>query len=437
MKKINVGIIGLGGRGSMLLTGEILQMEDVEVLAVCDEYEDRAADMAAKVKEKKGNEPLCTTDYREVLAIDEIEAVVISTAWEAHVEVAIAAMRAGKYAGMEVGGAYSVDDCWRLVHTSEETGVPCMLLENCCYGQREMMCLNMVKMGVMGEVVHCEGGYHHPLCGEITGGNERRHYRLRNYWLRNCENYPTHELGPIAKLLNINRGNRMLTLTSTASKSVGLHEYAVAKRGADDPISKIRFAQGDVITTVIRCAGGETITLTLDTSLPRYYSRGLTVHGTAGFYEEMTDSVYLEKDSESYEGGEFNWKPEWNNAAMRPSMTIRFGRRTGKLAFTKPVTAVWTGWCCVPFLKAQEIRLCRRLMYTTRQRGCASARFRRIPSLWAAHRWPSPILQTVNGLNKKNISRWRRIGWILFRKLRLTKKTKNSGRYFDRPLFLF
>lgn len=317
MKKINVGIIGLGQRGSMLLTDEILQMDDVEVLAVCDEYEDRAADMAAKVKEKKGNEPLCTTDYREVLAIDEIEAVVISTAWEAHVEVAIAAMRAGKYAGMEVGGAYSVDDCWRLVHTSEETGVPCMLLENCCYGQREMMCLNMVKMGVMGEVVHCEGGYHHPLCGEITGGNELRHYRLRNYSLRNCENYPTHELGPIAKLLNINRGNRMLTLTSTASKSVGLHEYAVAKRGADDPISKIRFAQGDVITTVIRCAGGETITLTLDTSLPRYYSRGLTVHGTAGFYEEMTNSVYLEKDSESYEGGEFSWKPEWNNAETR------------------------------------------------------------------------------------------------------------------------
>lgn len=317
MRKIKVGVIGLGQRGFMLLNNEILQMEDVDVLAVCDEYEDRAQAGAAAVKEKKGYDPLCTTDYRDVLAVDEIEAVVVSTAWEAHIEVAIAAMRAGKYAAMEVGGAYSIDDCWRLVHTSEETGMPCMLLENCCYGQREMMCLNMVKTGVMGEIVHCEGGYHHPLCGEITGGNENRHYRLRNYSLRNCENYPTHELGPIAKILNINRGNRMLTLTSTASKSAGLHEYAVAKRGADDPISKIRFAQGDVVTTVIRCAGGETITLTLDTSLPRYYSRGFTVHGTQGFYEEMTNSIYLEKDAETYEGGEFSWKPEWNNAETR------------------------------------------------------------------------------------------------------------------------
>lgn len=317
MKKIKIGIIGLGQRGKMLLEDVILQMEDVEILAVCDEYDDRAQEAAAKVQEVKGNAPLCTVEYRDVLAIDEIEAVIISTAWEDHIKIAIDAMRAGKYAAMEVGGAYSLDDCWRLVHTSENTGIPCMLLENCCYGQREMMCLNMVKQGIMGEVVHCEGGYHHPLGGEITKGNEIRHYRLRNYTLRNCENYPTHELGPIAKLLNINNGNRMLTLTSMASKSAGLHEYAVAHRGADDPIARQSFAQGDVITTTIRCAGGETITLTLDTSLPRFYSRGFTVHGTKGYYEEATDSVYLDCDAESYDGGEFSWKPNWNNAETR------------------------------------------------------------------------------------------------------------------------
>ncbi len=313
MKKIGIGIIGLGKRGSMLLKDVILQMEDVEILALCDECEDRVQDVAAAVREAKGKEPVCTTDYQVVLAIPEIEAVIISTAWEAHVEVAVAAMRAGKYAGMEVGGAYSLEDCWKLIRTYEETGVPCMLLENCCYGQLEMMCLNMAKNGILGEIVHCEGGYHHDLRREISSGEEMRHYRLRNYLLRNCENYPTHELGPIAKLLNINHGNRMLSLVSVASKSAGLHAYALQKYGADSALTKARFAQGDIVTTVIRCVGGETITLTLDTTLPRVYSRGLAIHGTAGYVEEATNSMFLEKDADKYEGGEFDAQPNWDN----------------------------------------------------------------------------------------------------------------------------
>ena len=224
---------------------------------------------------------------------------------------------AGKYTGLEVGGAYSIEDCWKLVRTYEETGTPCMMMENCCYGQKEMMCLNMAKKGLLGELVHCSGAYCHDLREEISFGEENRHYRLRNYMVRNCENYPTHELGPIAKLLNINRGNRMLTATSVASKSVGLHEYIERKKGADSPLAKVNFAQGDVVSTIIRCAGGETITLSLDTTLPRPYSRGLTVHGTKGYFEEASNSLFLDSDAAEYEGGEFDWTNNWNNAEIR------------------------------------------------------------------------------------------------------------------------
>lgn len=153
--------------------------------------------------------------------------------FESHIPIAIAAMKAGKYVAMEVGGAYSLDDCWELVRTSEETGMPCMLLENCCYGRREMMVLNMVKKGIMGDIIHCSGGYCHDLRQEIANGKENRHYRLRNYLNRNCDNYPTHELGPISKVLNINHGNRMVSLISVASRSQGLHDYIVANKGAD------------------------------------------------------------------------------------------------------------------------------------------------------------------------------------------------------------
>lgn len=312
-KKLNLGIIGLGARGSGLLEQVILPLTEskVNIIAVCDIYKDRAENAANKAEEKTTQRPTVTNCYKEILAMPEVDAVLISAAWEAHVDIAIAAMKAGKYVGLEVGGAYTIEDCWKLVDTYEETGSELMFLENCCYGKRELMALNIVRKGLFGDVVHCAGGYMHDLREEIVNGKENRHYRLRNYIHRNCENYPTHELGPIAKLLNINNGNRMMSLTSTASCSKGLHEYVVEHRGESDPLAKINFNQGDVITTVIRCVHGQTITLTLDTTLPRAYSRGFTVRGTKGSYFECNDSIYFENEHREFEWSD---KPIWGNA---------------------------------------------------------------------------------------------------------------------------
>ncbi|MFR5073328.1 MAG: Gfo/Idh/MocA family protein [Bianqueaceae bacterium] len=115
------------------------------------------------------------------MALGELDALVVTTSWADHLQPAIDAMKAGKRVAMEVGGAYSLDQLWQLVHTSEETGIPCMMLENCCYGRDELMVRNMVEQGVFGEIVHCQGGYHHDLRHEISFGRENRHYRLDNY----------------------------------------------------------------------------------------------------------------------------------------------------------------------------------------------------------------------------------------------------------------
>lgn len=308
-RELKIGVIGLGGRGLGLLSA-IVPMENIKVIAVADHYEDRRLKGVDEVKRVAGNTPLSTADYREVLAVDEIEAVIVSTSWADHIHIAIAAMKAGKYVASEVGGAYSIDECWELVKAYEETGTPCMLLENCCYGREELMVLNMVKKGLFGEVIHCRGGYHHDLREEITNGRENRHYRLSNYMNRNCENYPTHELGPIAKILNINRGNRMLSLTSMASKARGLHEYILKEKGPDYDLASFNFAQGDVVTTTIQCAHGETITITLDTTLPRAYSRGFEVHGTKALYMEDNNSLFIDGVHNQYD---FVWKEQWNN----------------------------------------------------------------------------------------------------------------------------
>ena len=284
---------------------------ELVISAVCDLYADRTKNAADRTENAGLPRPFETENYHDILSRADIDAVIVPAAWEAHIQIAVDAMRAGKYVGIEVGGAYSLDDCWRLVRTFEETGTHCMLLENCCYGKRELMVTNMFRKGVLGKIVHCEGGYHHDLREEISNGQENRHYRLRNYLNRNCENYPTHELGPIAKLLDINNGNRIVSLSSTASCSHGLHEYIVRKRPEGDPLAKAEFAQGDIITTVLKTKLGQTVVLTLDTTLPRTYSRGFTVRGTEGAYFEDTDSIFLDGQHNDME---FKQRELWGNA---------------------------------------------------------------------------------------------------------------------------
>lgn len=307
--KVKIGLIGLSGRGTGLLEIILLKMEDVEVVAVCDLHEDRR-EQAANMIEKAGfSRPFETGDYNEVLNKEAVDVIMICTPWSTHIPIAIEAMEKGKYVACEVGGAYSMQECWKLVEAYERTRVPCMMLENCCYGRDELMVLNMVKRGILGEIVHCSGGYLHDLRYEIANGKENRHYRLNEYIHRNCDNYPTHELGPIARILDINRGNRMVSLVSLASKAEGMQEYITCKR-KDSELARTRFKQGDIVTTIIQCARGETITLTLDTTLPRYYSRGFTVRGTKGMYMEENHSLFIDGQHNQYES---NWKTQWGN----------------------------------------------------------------------------------------------------------------------------
>lgn len=309
MEKLRLGVIGLGQRGTQLTKDLFAVSNEVEVSAVCDVYEDRIQRAVSVITSAGGKKPFCTTDYRSLADRSKVDCVIIASPWKMHTEMAVWCMEHGVPCGSEVGGTESLEECFKLVETWQKTRTPYMFMENCCYGRRELMVLNMVKKGVFGEIVHCSGGYQHDLREEVAFGRENRHYRLDEYLHRNCENYPTHELGPIAMVLDINRGNRFLTLTATASKAAGLREYIRQSKPSDDPLQNATFAQGDIVTTVIRCARGETVTLTLDTTLPRYYSRGFTVRGTKGLYEESTDSVFLDGMPDH-----FSWKKHWGNA---------------------------------------------------------------------------------------------------------------------------
>jgi len=301
MQKVKVGVIGLGCRGVDLLH-VILACEEADIVAVCDKYEDRIENAKEIIREASGIIPTGYIDYKKLIADEMVEAVIIISSWDMHTRMAVESMKAGKYTAVEVAGAYDIEDCWQLVRTYEETNTPIMLLENCCFDRFELLSTALVRAGKLGKVVYCHGSYSHELRGEILSGNINRHYRLKNYMLRNCENYPTHELGPIAKLLNINRGNKMLSLTSVASKSgLGLEACAKSEDNPDQTLKDAKFTQGDIVITTITCAGGEVITLRLDTTLPRPYSREFTVRGTKGMCLQDGNMVLLQNNANLHE----------------------------------------------------------------------------------------------------------------------------------------
>ena len=297
-EKLNLALIGVGLRGTNHLTN-LLQRNDVSIVAICD-IDSKRIDLCLDLV-KKASQALPKTfgkdtlDYRNLLEDNSIDAVIISTPWLWHTRMAKDAMLAGKYTGVEVYAANTMEECWDLVNIHEKTGSHLMILENVNYRRDVMAVLNMVRQNVFGELLHFRCGYQHDLRfvkfndgitpygkGVEFGekGISESKWRTQHSLLRNGDVYPTHGVGPIATMCNINRGNRFVSMTSHASKAVGLHKYIVDNGGEDHPNAKLKFKQGDVITSTIETANGETIIVTHDCNSPRPYSLGFRVQGS-------------------------------------------------------------------------------------------------------------------------------------------------------------
>ena len=321
---INVGIIGVGARGLGHLD-LLLRRTDVNVTAICDINEftlKSAASLVSKLnktqpKVYKGSE----SAYKDLINDKNVDALVIATPWHWHVPMAVDAMHSKKAVGLEVSGSTSVEECWQLVRAYESTKTPIMFLENVCYRRDILAILNMVRKDVFGELVHLQGGYEHDL-REVKFNNGSQWYgggveygdkgmseakwRTHHSISRNGDLYPTHGVGPIMTMIDINRGNRFTHLTSMSSKSIGLHNHIVnhPKGGKDHPNAKLKFELGDIVTTMIRTVNDETVLLTHDTNLPRPYSLGFRVQGAKGIWMDVNDSIYIEGKSESHK-----WSP--------------------------------------------------------------------------------------------------------------------------------
>ncbi|UBM58385.1 Gfo/Idh/MocA family oxidoreductase [Marinilongibacter aquaticus] len=317
-EKVKLAFIGVGLRGTNHLRNALLR-DDVEVVAICD-LDPKRIEIAQQMIQKEGGAKAKVFgknehDYRNLLELPEVEAVIIATPWLWHTRMAKDAMRAGKYTGLEVSAANTLEECWDLVNTHEATGTHMMILENVNYRRDVMAVLNMVRQNVFGELVHFRCGYQHDLRGVVLNdgkdpygigaefgdkGISESVWRTKHVLYRNGDTYPTHGVGPIAAMCDINRGNRFLSLTSAASKAVGMHNYIVKVGGEDHPNAKLKFKQGDVITTTIETANGETIIVTHDCNLPRPYSLGFRVQGSNGLWEVDGNRIYVDGQSKPH-----------------------------------------------------------------------------------------------------------------------------------------
>ncbi|MBL7736375.1 MAG: Gfo/Idh/MocA family oxidoreductase [Chitinophagaceae bacterium] len=315
-EKVRLGFIGVGLRGQSHLT-MALNRNDVEVVSVCD-IDPRMLQMAREVVQKSGKKmpAVFTGDnyaYRKLLAAKNIDAVVIATPWEWHTPMILDSIGAGlKYVATEVVLGITLEDHWEVVRAAESNQANVMMLENACYRRDILAVLNMVRQGLFGELMHLQGGYQHDLRGVKfndgktpynsgaefgeKGFSEAR-WRTNHSVHRNGDLYPTHDVGPLAMLIDINRGNRFESLSSFSTKSRGLHNYIVKKGGENHPNAQQRFKLGDIVTTQLKCANGETVFLQHDTNLPRPYSLGFRVQGTNGIWMNLNNGIFIEGQS--------------------------------------------------------------------------------------------------------------------------------------------
>ena len=305
---VRLGVIGVGGRGTGLLE-TALALPGVEVRAVCDVVASSAEQAQRIVKAKTGRQPEAYVKdefaWRGLLGRDDLDAVVIATPWEWHAQMAVGAMRAGKCPGVEVPAAITLPECWQLVRTSEQTGKPCMMLENVCYFPNVMAISRMIQEGLFGDLLDCEAGYQHDCRGLMFDARGQLSWRGRHAADKNGNLYPTHPIGPVAQWMNINRGDRFVQLVSMSTPAKGLREYAAKRFGREHAAARRSYAQGDVNTTLLKTANGLTVTLYFDMFTHRPYDLIFRVQGVKGIYQGTLDKICLEGSG----GGSENWQP--------------------------------------------------------------------------------------------------------------------------------
>lgn len=289
LETVRVGVVGLGSRG-MGMINRVSKLPGVVVTAVCDIQDAKIRGAKGSLAKQKRPEPKVYKGpeaYKALCESGDVDVVYNTTPWHLHVPVALAAMNGGKHVLTEVTSAMTVEDCWQMVETAEKCRVHCMQLENCIYGEFEMFTFNLVRQGILGEVMHAEGAYNHD--GRHMANDLFPAYQYWRYdWYRDHAGnpYPTHGLVPLCLTMDVNRGDRFDYIVSLDSKNASFAYFMDHNLKKGNPRKGQTLKVGDVNTSLIRTVNGKSILLQHTVSTPRPYSRIQTVQGTCGIVSQ-------------------------------------------------------------------------------------------------------------------------------------------------------
>lgn len=307
LERVKIAIIGVGARGSSH-AGQLASIKGVEFIGICDLLEARAKRSEANVT-KYGHKPKvyfgAEEAWKKMLAETRPDAVFIATPWDHHAPMCIASMKAGAHAFSEVPIAYTIQEMWDIVNTAEETGRHCMMMENVNYGREELVYLNMVRQGVLGDLLHGEAAYLHSLREQMENGNSTGSWRTFQYANRNGNLYPTHGLGPVAQYMNLGRTEDTFgSIVSLSSPSKGRALYAKKSTKLTNPQFKhLDFRGGDINTSIIKTDLGRTIMVQWDETTPRPYSRHNLIMGVNGVLAGFPNRMSIEGLTQNHSNG--------------------------------------------------------------------------------------------------------------------------------------
>jgi predicted dehydrogenase len=291
---VRIGFVGLGNRGGAAVP-RINHIDGVSINALCDIRPEKAQAAKDGLKGSAHNPVLYSgkeDEWKRLCERSDIDLVYIATPWSLHATIATYAMTHGKHVAVEVPSARTLEECWQMVEASEKNRRHCVILENCCYDFFELLTLNMARQGFFGEIVHCEGGYLHDLAPSLFEKDARYDYwRLRENAARNGNLYPTHGLGPLCQIMNINRGDRMDHMVSVSTNDFMMAEMAreaAAKNKELEPFVGSHF-RGNFNVSTIRTYNGKVIIVQHDVTSPRPYSRMHIISGTKAIAEKYPD----------------------------------------------------------------------------------------------------------------------------------------------------
>ncbi len=288
---VRVGFIGVGNRGGAAVE-RMSQIAGVNINGICDIRPEKAQEAKNRIKTQGHTATIYAKngeDWKNMCESDQYDLIYIATHWKMHADMAIYAMEKGKHVALEIPAATTVEDCWRLVKTSETTKKHCVMLENCCYDYFELLTLNLARQGFFGDIVHCEGAYIHDIMDSLFDEKKRYDFwRLKENAARNGNLYPTHGLGPICQILRVNRGNKMDYMSSMSSKDFMLNAKAKEMAQVDKQLETYvdKPFRGNINVSNIMTASGSTMMLQHDVSSPRPYSRIHLVSGTKAFAQK-------------------------------------------------------------------------------------------------------------------------------------------------------